>query len=213
MAVLNTTSPTLLPLGADAFAPKHRSVGESKKGGRKVRHDEAPGTRQFGDRDRTPLDSHSVRQTVRLYLVGPPIANPRNARAPHASRTPYFRPSTSCMSNRPAFAAAHEARGAQGAQRIGHAAGGLVGDLDALAGAGKQHRVVADDVAAADGRKTDLRRRPLAGMPFAAVNGASRTNRGRAPRRPPRPCAARCPRAHRPCGGDAPRSLRCRNLH
>jgi hypothetical protein len=38
-----------------------------------------------------------------------------------------------------------------------------VGDLDALADAGEQHRVVADDVAAADGGKADARGIALAG--------------------------------------------------
>ena len=57
--------------------------------------------------------------------------------------------------------------GAQAALRIGRAAGRLVGDLDALAGAGEQHGVVADDVAAADGGETDARRIPLARHSFA----------------------------------------------
>jgi hypothetical protein len=52
--------------GADALALKHRSVGQGKKGGRKMRHDGTPGTRQFGNRNRTSLDSHSVRQTFEL---------------------------------------------------------------------------------------------------------------------------------------------------
>jgi hypothetical protein len=53
--------------------------------------------------------------------------------------------------------AGQEAHGAQAALGVGRAAGRLVGDLDALAGAGEQHGVVADDVAAADGGK------PMAG--------------------------------------------------
>ena len=57
------------------------------------------------------------------------------------------------MSNRPGLLAGQEAHRAQAALRVGGAAGRPVGDLDALAGAGEQHRVVADDVAAADGAK------------------------------------------------------------
>ena len=52
--------------GAYAFSSKNRSVGQGKKGGRKVRHDGAPGTRRFSDRNRTSHDSHDVRQTGEL---------------------------------------------------------------------------------------------------------------------------------------------------
>jgi hypothetical protein len=47
-----------------------------------------------------------------------------------------------------------------------------VRDLDALAGAGEQHRVVAHDVAPADGREADGRRVALAGDAFARVDRA-----------------------------------------
>ncbi len=98
-----------------------------------------------------------------------------------------------------------ETRRAQAALGIGAAARALVGDLDALAGAGEQHGVVADDVAAADGGKADRRRIALAGHAFAAVDRAVARGRGRARRRRPRPSAARCRSARRPCGGGAPR--------
>jgi hypothetical protein len=76
------------------------------------------------------------------------------------------------MSNRPVGVPRQEARGAQAALGIAGAAAALVADLDALAGAGEQHRVVAHDVAAADGGEADGRRVALAGDAFAAVHGA-----------------------------------------
>jgi hypothetical protein len=72
------------------------------------------------------------------------------------------------MSNRPLAPAGQEAHRAQAALGVGGAAGRLVGDLDALAGAGEQHGVVAHDVAAADGGKADGGRVALAGHAFAA---------------------------------------------
>ena len=47
-----------------------------------------------------------------------------------------------------------------------------MGDLDALAGAREQHRVLADDVAAADGGEADGAPVALARVPLAAVDGA-----------------------------------------
>jgi len=67
--------------------------------------------------------------------------------------------------------ACQEARGAQAALGIAGAAAALVADLDALAGAGKQHRVVTDDVAAADGGKTNAGRVAWAGEALAIVVG------------------------------------------
>ena len=88
---------------------------------------------------------------------------------------------------------------------IGGAAARLVGDLDALAGAGEEHGVVADDVAAAHGREADGRRVALAGVAFARIDRAVGERRARARPPRPRPSAARCRSARRPCGGDAPR--------
>ena len=62
--------------------------------------------------------------------------------------------------------------GAYGTGGKGHAAAGLVGDFHALAVGGEEGGVVADDVACADGGKTDGGRITRAGMAFAAVNGA-----------------------------------------
>ena len=61
-----------------------------------------------------------------------------------------------------------ELDGAQRALGVGRAALRAHRDLDALAGAGEHHRVLADDVAAADRMEADLRRLPLAGNAFAA---------------------------------------------
>src|SRR5512143_406340 len=61
-----------------------------------------------------------------------------------------------------------------GAQRTlseGGAAAGLVGQLHTFADAGKQQRVVADDIAAAHGGKADGFGVTLAGDTFASVNG------------------------------------------
>src|SRR5213082_882067 len=65
--------------------------------------------------------------------------------------------------------AAQPFRGAQGAHRVGCAALRAHGDLDALAGAGEEHGVLADDVAAADGVEADLLRRPLARLALATM--------------------------------------------
>jgi hypothetical protein len=65
-----------------------------------------------------------------------------------------------------------ETHRAQAALRIGGPARRLVRDLDALASTGEKHRVVADDVAAADGREADRRRIALAGHAFARIDGA-----------------------------------------
>mmetsp|Transcript_6334 Transcript_6334/g.25725 ORF Transcript_6334/g.25725 Transcript_6334/m.25725 type:complete len:413 (-) Transcript_6334:1763-3001(-) len=68
--------------------------------------------------------------------------------------------------------AGQEARRAQAALGIDAAAAGLVADLDALAGAGEQHGVVANDVAAAHGGEADGGRVARAGDALAAVDGA-----------------------------------------
>ena len=47
-----------------------------------------------------------------------------------------------------------------------------MGDLDALSATGKQHRVIADNIAAADSGKTDATGLALAGVPFARVDRA-----------------------------------------
>ena len=75
------------------------------------------------------------------------------------------------MPNRPWRRPATKAA-AQAALREGGAAGGLGGVIDALAGAGEQHGVVADDVAAAHGGEADRRRIALAGHAFAGIDGA-----------------------------------------
>src|SRR3990167_2139068 len=67
---------------------------------------------------------------------------------------------------------AQEAHRTQAALRIGGAARRFVRDFDALAGTGEQHGVVAHDVAAPDGGKTDARRVALAGHAFAGIDGA-----------------------------------------
>ncbi len=71
-----------------------------------------------------------------------------------------------------ARAALHdESAGPQAALRIGGAAARAVGDLDAFAGAGEQHGVVADDVTAADHREADRAGRTLAGDAMARPGG------------------------------------------
>src|SRR6218665_3658324 len=69
-------------------------------------------------------------------------------------------------------AACEEPCRTQAALRVGGAAAALVGDLDAFAGAGEQHGVVTDDVAAAHGGETDGGRVAFAGDTFTAVDGA-----------------------------------------
>jgi hypothetical protein len=86
---------------------------------------------------------------------------------------PHSRRSASFMPYRPVPASGHEARRAQAALRVAGAAGAAVGDLDALAGAGEQHRVVAHDVAAADGGKADGRRVALARGALAGEDARS----------------------------------------
>src|SRR5579863_1022761 len=63
-----------------------------------------------------------------------------------------------------------EARGAQRAVGVGGAAGRAMRNLDALASAGEQNRVVADHVAAANRRKPDARRLAFAGNALAVVD-------------------------------------------
>ena len=60
-----------------------------------------------------------------------------------------------------------EFRGANGAYGIGGAACGLVGDFDALAGARKNYRVIADDVATAKCGESDFPGLALAGVTHA----------------------------------------------
>ena len=55
-----------------------------------------------------------------------------------------------------------------------------MGDLDALAGAGKQHRVVTDDVATSDGGETNARGVTLTGMPSRAYTAQSFNSRPKA---------------------------------
>ena len=76
------------------------------------------------------------------------------------------------MSKKPVSRLGEEARGAQRALRVRKAARRFMRDLDALADAREQHRMVADDIAAADGGKTDRRRIALARHAFAPVHGA-----------------------------------------
>ncbi len=59
---------------------------------------------------------------------------------------------------------AHAPRG------VGHAAGRPVRDLDALPGPGEQHRVIADDVAAAHGGEADRSRLAFPGVAFAGIH-------------------------------------------
>ena len=97
------------------------------------------------------------------------------------------------------------ARGAQRATGEGQARFGLVRDLDALAVAGEQHRVVADDVAGADHGKADGVARAFAADAVTGVHRAVFEIPASAPWPRPRPCGWPCPRGCRPCGGDAPR--------
>src|SRR5579862_3117623 len=69
----------------------------------------------------------------------------------------------------PRLPAPQELGGPQGAQRVGHPALRADGHLDPLPGAGKDDRVLADDVAAADGMETDLLRRARPDVAFAAM--------------------------------------------
>ena len=103
-------------------------------------------------------------------------------------------------------------RGLERAAGEDRAVGGDVAQHDPLARAGEDHVMLAHDVAAADGGKADVRRaRARAGDAVAARGRRPRPARRRAPRPRPRPASARCPRARRPCGGDAPRRSRCRS--
>ena len=63
----------------------------------------------------------------------------------------------------------HEACRAQTAFGVVGAAAALVGDLDAFAGAGEQHGVLAHDVTATHGGKADAAARTLAGVAVPAV--------------------------------------------
>src|SRR6218665_1823850 len=65
-----------------------------------------------------------------------------------------------------------KAHRAQAALRVGGAAGRFVRDLDALADTSKQHHMLAHEVAAANGGKTDARRIALGPDAFAGVDGA-----------------------------------------
>ena len=98
------------------------------------------------------------------------------------------------MSNRPARPCARvrsdEMRGAQRARREVLPRRRLVRELDPLARAREDHRVLADDVAAAQACEADRAALALAGHAFARVDGALR-QRGPAPRAAasPRPSA------------------------
>ena len=63
-----------------------------------------------------------------------------------------------------------EAAGAQAAVGVVGAAGGAVADLDLLAVAGKEHRVIAHDIAATDGGKADAAGLARAGVALAGEN-------------------------------------------
>ena len=79
----------------------------------------------------------------------------RSAAKPLTSASAQARARRPCRTGRAVWPAT-EARGAQAAlRRRWRGSAALVRDLDALAGAGEQHGVVADDVAAADGREAD----------------------------------------------------------
>ena len=114
-------------------------------------------------------------------------------------------------SRRARACAATKSRGAQCAAANSLPRRRAMRDLDALAVAGEEHRVLADDVAAAQRREADRARLALAGDAFARVHGAVGERRGRRPRRPLRPGAAPCPTAHRPCACGASRRSRCRS--
>ena len=88
---------------------------------------------------------------------------------------------------------------------------GDVRKLDALARAGKNHRVLADDAAAAQRRKADVAALARAGDAVARPDGALLQDRCRGLRRRRRPASARCRTAHRPCRGGASRRSRCRS--
>ena len=78
------------------------------------------------------------------------------------------------MSNRPAALAPRKRAARRPPLAYDWRLTGPMRDLDALAGAGKHHRVVTDDVAAADRREPDRARTALAGMAFARVHGELR---------------------------------------
>ena len=124
--------------------------------------------------------------------------------------------STSCMSDRPGCPArAAPRRSAPRAARPPRNSGAtsrLVAELDALAGAREDHRVLADDVAAAKCGEADrcpaCARRCTPCRAYTALSGELRPS-ARRPR--PRRGAAPCRTAHRPCAGDASRRSRCRS--
>ena len=88
---------------------------------------------------------------------------------------------------------------------------GMVRQRDALARAGQDDRMVADDRAAAQRGKADRACRPRARCGRRGPARCVRRGRCRGPSPPPRRAAARCPRARRPCAGGASPGSRCRN--
>ena len=86
-----------------------------------------------------------------------------------------------------------------------------VRQLDALARAREDHRVLADDVAAAQRREADGARPCARRCGLRARTPRSRRACGPCPRRPLRPAAAPCPTARRPCACGASRRSRCRS--
>ena len=88
---------------------------------------------------------------------------------------------------------------------------GAMRQLDALAGAGERHGVVADDVAAAKHRKADRARARGAPVAVACVFGRRRSASRRAPAPPLRRARAPCPRARPSCCGGGLRRPRCRS--
>jgi hypothetical protein len=143
---------------AAAFVQRGR-VPEGRHGARDVARgppqqpalpeDQHPG----GDRHGQQQQGHAATHVVALC---PELGQAVHGSAQNVAHAVQARP-----------AAGHEACSAQAAFGVVGAAAALVRDLDAFARAGKEHRVFADDVAAAHGGKADAAAHAFAGVAVA----------------------------------------------
>ena len=182
---------------ADGAAPKHRPVGEDEGGGGKLGHE----------------NSRS-----RCKKAGEACAPPARFEARNYTATGYRQAITSGQARRScrrARALAAQVFGrAQRAQGIGHAALRADRHFDPLPGAGEDHAVLADDVAAADGMKTDLPsgcRSPVS--PSRPCTADLLQSRFSMKKRRFRPASARFPKGRPLCCDGALRQFRRRSRH